>query len=174
MRLPWPAIAGGLVVAAVGAAGLIRGAMPQSVASGASNSAAGARVAVSGAFVRAPVPPTQIAAAYFTIYNTTDAADRLIGIQTGAGSTAVLHKVNPDGSMSATPDAVIPAHGRLVLTTGQSHVMIEHLFGPLEAGQTVNIELDFQTAGSINVIAPVVAPGAPAPNADPSPSGAHS
>lgn len=177
MRLQWQAVAAGVAVAVIGATGLVRGLTPDSSAGGAQSAqAAGAssRISVSGVYVRAPVPPTKIAAAYFTVYNTTDKADRLISIETGAGATAVLHKVNPDGTMSASPSgAVIPAHGSLVLTTGKNHVMIENLFGQLVAGQTVNVELDFRNAGPVNLVAPVIAPGAPAPAADPKPSGVH-
>jgi copper(I)-binding protein len=174
MRLPWQAVVGGTAIAALGAAGLIRGAMPQSVAAGNAPSAAGP-IVVTGAYVRAPVPPTQIAAAYFTARNTTGTDDRLTDIQTGAGATAVLHTVGADGTMSAAANgAVIPAHGSLVLSTGKAHVMIEHLFGKLVAGQTVNLELDFQNAGPIDVVAPVIAVGAPAPGAGSSPSGAPS
>jgi copper(I)-binding protein len=173
MRLPWPAVLGGTLVAALGAAGLIRGAMPQSAASTASIQSAAGPIVVTNAYVRAPVPPTPTAAAYFTVYNTTGTADRLLSVQTGAGATAELHTTGANGSMSvAANGAVIPAHGSLVLSTGNGHVMIEHLFGKLAAGQTVNLELQFQNAGPIDVVAPVIAVGAPAPNGAAAPSGA--
>jgi copper(I)-binding protein len=164
VRLPWPAVAGGALVVALGAAGLIRGAVPQSLASDSGPSAAGP-IVVTGAYVRAPVPPTKIAAAYFTVYNTTGTDDRLLQIQTGAGATSVLHIVNKDGSMSAVTNVVIPAHGSLVLSTGKAHVMIEQLFGTLAPGQIVNIALEFDHAGTIDVTAPVLAVGAPVPGA---------
>jgi periplasmic copper chaperone A len=171
VRTPWPALVGGVAVVLIGGAGLVRGAVPQHPASGSSGSGADP-IMVSGAYVRAPVPPTQIAAAYFTVHNTTGTPDRLTGISTGAGATAVLHSVDASGAMNAVTSALIPAHGTLVLSTGKAHVMIEHLFGTVAAGQHVNIELDFQRAGPIDVIAPVIAVGAPVPPAIP--SGAHS
>jgi copper(I)-binding protein len=58
---------------------------------------------------------------------------------------------------------VIPAHGKLVLSTGKGHVMIEQLFGKLLPGQSVNLELVFVRAGPIDITAPVIALGAPAP-----------
>jgi copper(I)-binding protein len=174
MRLPWPGLAAGFVVALLGVTGLVRGAMPQSSASGPSTAAADP-IVVSGAYVRAPVPPTKTAAAYFTVHNTTGTPDRLTGVVTGAGASAELHTVGPDGSMSAAANgALIPAHGSLVLSTGKGHVMIEHLYGRLVAGQHVNIELDFSNAGPIDVVAPVIAVGAPAPTGSAAPSGAHS
>jgi copper(I)-binding protein len=72
----------------------------------------------------------------------------------------------------AANGVVVPAHGSLVLSTGKGHVMISQLFGRLRAGQSVDLELDFQDAGPIDVVARVIPVGAPAPGAVP--SGAHS
>ncbi|MDT4937716.1 MAG: periplasmic copper chaperone [Pseudonocardiales bacterium] len=162
MRLSWRAAGAGVLIAAVGAAGLIRGAVPQAIATGPGNTGADP-IVVSGAFVRPPVPPASEAAAYFTVYNTTDRADTLLSVATGAGATAVLHTV-VDGQMTAVEGGVpIPAHGSLVLSVGKGHVMIGQLFGPLRAGQTVNLELTFATAGPIEVVAPVVPFGSGVP-----------
>jgi hypothetical protein len=161
--VPWPSVAAGTAVAALGAAGLIRGAMPQTVSDGSGPSTAGP-IVVTNAYVRAPVPPTKVAAAYFTVYNTTTKPDRLQSVQTGAGAISVLHSVNKDGSMSVQPNGVlVAAHGTLKLSTGKGHVMIEHLFGKLSPGDRVDIELDFERAGPIDVVAPVIAVGARPP-----------
>jgi periplasmic copper chaperone A len=173
MRIPWPAAIAGALLAAVGAAGLIRGAMPQAIASGGAASAS-APIVVSNAYVREPAPPTDAAAAYFSVYNTTARPDRLESVTSGAGATSVLH-ATVDGVMKAVPDGVvIPAHGSLVLSTGKGHVMIQQLFGKLLPGQNVNLELTFANAGPIDVTARVIALGAPAPGgaASPSTSGA--
>lgn len=177
MRLPWTAVGGGALVLAIGAAGLIRGAVPQSSASGSSQSAD--PIVVTGAYIRPPVPPTKLAAAYFTVYNTTGSDDLLQSVVTGAGGTATLHAEGPGGSMIASGNgAVIPAHGKLVLSAGQGHVMIGDIFGTLKVGQDVDIELQFRDAGPIDVVAPVIAFGSAAPTASGSPphdsSGAHS
>jgi copper(I)-binding protein len=156
MRLPWPGVAGGVVAVALGAAGLIAAAVPQS--SGAVAASPGA-VTVANAFVRAPVPPAKEAAAYFTVYNTTSAPDRITGVQTGAGATAALH----GASMKPLSGAVVPAHGKLVLRTGGMHVMIGQLFGRLRPGQFVNIDVTFVHAGSIDVVAKVLPYGATPP-----------
>jgi copper(I)-binding protein len=50
---------------------------------------------------------------------------------------------------------VIPAHGRLVLSVGHGHVMIENVFGTLKPGDNVNMTLTFEKAGTININAPV-------------------
>lgn len=165
MRIPWPAALAGTLLAAVGVAGLIRGAMPPAAAT--AGSSASAPIVVSNAYVRQPAPPTDSAAAYFTVYNTTAKADTLTEVTSGAGATSVLH-ATVDGKMTAAANGVvIPAHGSLVLSTGEGHVMIEQLFGTLRPGQSVNLELIFANAGPIDVTAPVIALGAPAPTGSP-------
>ena len=160
MRVPWlPVVAGGLA-AMLGGAGLIRAAVAQPPATA---SSAGPLV-VTDPYVRAPVPPSRTAAAYFTVDNTAGTDDRLISVETAAGATAVLHTLSPDGSMNPAPNGVvIPAHSKLVLATGKGHVMIEHVYGTLRPGERVRLELDFRRAGQLDVAAPVIAVGAPVP-----------
>ena len=97
MRIPWPAVLGGTLVAAVGAVGLIRGAVP--VATAGSNAGSPA-IVVTNAYVREPAPPTDAAAAYFTVYNTTAQDDTLRSVTSGAGATSVLHTY-VNGTMTA-------------------------------------------------------------------------
>jgi hypothetical protein len=119
---------------------------------------------VGGAYVRAPAPPTDAAAAYFTVYNTTATPDRLETVVSGAGASAVLHVQTAKGMVVSPDGPVIPAHGSLVFKTGGGHVMIEQLYGTLTAGQSVSLELTFEKAGIVDVTAPVIALGAPAPS----------
>lgn len=162
MRIPVTTLVAAVAVVALGGAGLIRGAMPLAAPTGGGTSNS-APIVVTGAYVREPAPPTDAAAAYFTVYNTTGTADRLLSVTTGAGAVSVLHTL-VNGSMVATANGVeIPPHGSFTLTTGNGHVMIEKLFGPLKPGQSVNLALTFASAGTIDVSAPVIALGAPAP-----------
>ncbi|HEY7008885.1 MAG TPA: copper chaperone PCu(A)C [Jatrophihabitantaceae bacterium] len=158
MRMPWPVVVGGVALAVVGAAGLIWGAVPVRSGGGGTNNVD--PIVVTNAYVRPPAPPTKTAAAYFTIYNTTGTPDRLLSVTTGAGAESVLHTAG----MKPAPDGiVVPAHGKLVLSTGDGHVMIEQLFGPLLPGETVNMNLQFENAGVVPVTAKVIALGAPVP-----------
>ncbi|WP_375482412.1 copper chaperone PCu(A)C [uncultured Jatrophihabitans sp.] len=162
MKISALAVAGAVLVAGLGVAGFAVG---QTSPSRADTSSGPGQVSVVGAYVRAPVPPTKLAAGYFTVYNTTSAPDRLVSVQTGAGASAVLHVGTVGGGMApvGANGVVVPAHGRLVLSTGNGHVMIGQLFGPVKAGQTVDMTLQFEKAGTVNVVAPVIAVGAPAP-----------
>ena len=149
-------------VAVVGFAGLIRGAVPQAV-SGGLGGAATDPIVVSGAYVREPASP-DVAAAYFTVYNTTGTDDTLISVASGAGESAALMTEDAGGGMQESAAGLrIPAHSSVTLKPGKGHVMIEHLVGTLLPGQYVNLELDFANAGPVNVSAPVIAINAEPP-----------
>ena len=169
MRRPPVLIAVAGVVAVVGLAGLIRGAVPPAAAgSGGTPSApAAAPIVVTNAYVREPASP-DVAAAYFTISNTTDTDDTLIGVDSGAGKTTALHN---SAMAEMTGGLRIPAHSSVTLSPGNGHVMIQDLLGPLQPGQTVNLQLTFAHNIPLIVEAPVIAINAPAPGASPSPSG---
>ena len=143
----------GVAVAALGLAGLVRGAVPQSSASSIQSASP---IVVSEAWIAAPVPPTQAAAGYFTAYNSTNRPQTLLSVVTGAGESNVLHTAN----MSAETGGVqIPAHGRLVLSPGNGHVMITQLIGTVKAGQNVSMQLTFENLPPVAVTAKVYAPG---------------
>jgi hypothetical protein len=146
--------AAAVIVTVLGVAGLARGASPQSsgTAGATSNSPP---IVVTGAYVRQPASP-DLAAAYFTIYNTTGVADTLLSADSGAGEESVLH-TETNGSMKLVPNGVlIPAHGSVTFKPTTGHVMIEKLFGPLLPGQTVDLDLTFANAGQVIVEAPVI------------------
>jgi copper(I)-binding protein len=152
MRTSWPAVAAGLLVAALGAAGLIRGAQSQSPAS----TLVPAQIAVTDAYVRTLPHPAHSAAAYFTIFNTTSSDDRLLSVASGAGAKAMLELANAKGALQVPANGVVVhAHGSLVLGPKRGRVMIEGVYGTLKPGQNVDLELSFQNAGPIDVIAQV-------------------
>jgi len=150
MRPSWPALGAGVLVAALGAAGLIRGAQSQSSASGAPP----APIVVTNATVHALSGHT--AAAYFTVYNTTDEDDRLTEVASGAGANAVLQLAGAGGRLHARPQGVVVhAHDSLVIGPHKGRVMIEGVFGTLRRGQSVDLQLSFATAGPVDVVAEV-------------------
>jgi copper(I)-binding protein len=152
------------VVAVLGMAGLIRGAVPQVTGSGVGGAATDP-IVVSGAYVREPASP-DVAAAYFTVYNTTGTDDTLTGVASGAGADAMIMSEDSSGGMHLSAAGLrIPAHSSVTLSPGKGHVMIEHLFGTLRPGQYVNLQLTFANAGPVNLSAPVIAIRAPAPTA---------
>jgi copper(I)-binding protein len=151
------------VLAVLGMAGLIRGAVPQVAGTGVGGAATDP-IVVSGAYVREPASP-DVAAAYFTVYNTTGTDDILTGVASGAGADATVMSEDGGGMRVSAAGLRIPAHSSVTLSPGKGHVMIEHLFGTLRPGQYVNLQLTFANAGPVNVSAPVIAIRAPAPTA---------
>jgi hypothetical protein len=162
LRPPWTLIAAAIAVL-LGMAGLVRGSLPQSSADGGVGTTVQA-ITVGGAYVREPANDVN-AAAYFTVYNSTDAADTLTSVTSGAGAQASLHtEVNGAMQLNAA-GLVVPAHSTVSLSPGLGHVMIEQLYGPIKKGQTVNLQLTFARAGQILVTAPVIGVSDPAPTA---------
>jgi copper(I)-binding protein len=163
-RPPLSLLAAAAVVL-VGFAGLVRGALPQTVSRATGSVAQSAPIVISGAYVREPANGIN-AAAYFTIYNTTGVADSLVSVASGAGSQTSLHTEDAGGDMQMnTGGLTIPAHGSYSLVPGKGHMMIEKLYGPVRAGQSVNLELTFAQAGEVLVTAPVIGITALAPSA---------
>ena len=163
MRPRFSLVAAGVVVL-LGLAGLVRGAVPQSAPKPASTTAT-APIVIGGAYIREPANGVN-AAAYFTVFNTTDAPDTLTTVVSGAGAQTTLHSEVANGNMTIDANGlVIPAHGSVSLSPGKGHAMIEKLYGALKPGQTVNLSLTFAKAGTVLVTAPVIAIAAAAPSA---------
>jgi copper(I)-binding protein len=162
-RIPLSLIAAAIAVL-MGMAGLVRGAIPQSAASDNTSGTPTAAIVVGGAYVREPATD-QNAAAYFTIFNTSDSADVLTSVTSGAGSQTTLH-AEVNGAMVITAQGLtIAAHSQVSLSPGKGHAMIQGLYGQLKPGQSVNLQLEFEHNGTILVTAPVIAIAAPAPTA---------
>ena len=160
-RFPLP-LAAAVLLTVAGLAGLVRGATPQAAGTdAAAPPVPRGPIVVSGAYVREPANGIN-AAAYFTIYNTTEVPDVLTTVQSGAGAQASLH-VESSGAMQDSAGLSIPARGSAALSPGKGHVMIEKLYGPLKPGQSVNFQLTFAKAGQLLLTAPVIAVTAPAP-----------
>lgn len=99
-------------------------------------------------------------AAYMTIINPTDAADRLVSASSPAAKVGELHETVNDGGvmrMIPQPDGFeIPAKGMVELKPGGKHVMLIDLVAPLEIGQEIQITLTFEQAGEMILTVPVM------------------
>jgi periplasmic copper chaperone A len=180
MSRPSLSVLAAAVVLAAGLVGVVRGAQPDSTAAGSSTSLGSSStgsmagmagmanmspdmaIQVTGAYVRQPANRIN-AAVYFTIYNLSDTPDTLVSATSGAGARTSVHTETAAG-MQGSAGLSVPAHGNLALTPGKGHVMIEQLYGPVLAGQTVNLQLTFARAGVVLVVAPVIGVTAPAPS----------
>lgn len=115
-------------------------------------------VVVEGGVIAAPVVEGP-AALYLTIVNTGAIADTLVSVYASGVGSAAIHRQMPDSGalvrMEPLPELPIPADSAVRMAPGRLHVMLEG-DGRLSPGDTVAIELDFRTAGTLLVSVPVV------------------
>lgn len=121
-------------------------------------------VMVMGAFARASATPVAKAgAAYFTVMNHGEAADRLVAVTSPAASRVQLHLTRMDGDvmrMEPVDRLEIPPGGKVELRPGGFHLMLTGLVAPLKEGDTFEVVLQFQNAGDVKVTIPVGSPSA--------------
>lgn len=100
-------------------------------------------------------------AAYMTLVNNGNTADRLISATTDVAQVVELHTVEMEGNvmkMRPVEQIDIPANGQVELRPGGLHVMLIDLKQSLKEGDTVNLTLILEHAGEIAVQAPVRQP----------------
>ena len=116
-------------------------------------------VMVMDAFARASAVSTAKAGAvYMTLTNQGAVPDRLLKITTPAAASASLHEsAEKDGVASMRPvEALeIPAGGSVELKPGGYHVMLMGLKAPLKKGDMIMLQLNFEHAGLVDVMAHV-------------------
>jgi protein SCO1/2 len=88
-------------------------------------------------------------AVYVTIDNAGD-DDTLVGARSPAAGAVTIMQTEPGGSMSEGTDIDIPS-GTTELANGGVHVMLEGLSAPLEAGDTIELQLELEKAGTVSV-----------------------
>jgi copper(I)-binding protein len=116
-------------------------------------------VMVKEAFARASAVPTAKAGTvYMTLTNNSSKVDYLLSVTTAASDTAQLHEsVAKDGVATMQPvEALeIPAGGTVELRPGGTHIMLTGLKAPLKKGDMIMLELKFEQAGTVEVMAHV-------------------
>jgi copper(I)-binding protein len=100
-------------------------------------------------------------AAYFTVDNHSEHADRLISVATDKARAAELHQSKADASgmmqMLPLPEGIaIPGKTVVELAPGGLHVMLLG-FAPPAEGEAVTLTLTFERSGEITVEAPLEA-----------------
>ena len=113
-------------------------------------------ITVERAFV--PTPAGANGALYFEVANEGDGADHLIGASTSVADEAGLHRTtsSDDGlmGMERVEDLEIPAGETVTLEPGGLHVMLMDV-DDLEEGDSVEVDLEFETSGVVTVEAEV-------------------
>ncbi|GAB2894130.1 copper chaperone PCu(A)C [Streptomyces mayteni] len=134
------------------AAALLAGALALGLA-GCSGGEAAPELRASGAYI--PEPPGQdVAGAFLTVENTGDADDTLLSVTSEVAGTVEIHET-VDNAMRQVDSLPVPADGELHLDRGGNHVMLLDLSRRLVEGETVSLELRFETADPITLDVPV-------------------
>lgn len=129
-------------------------------------SAAGEGLSVQDAWSRASSGAHKTGAAYLTIVNSGDSADRLVAASTPAAERAELHAhLHEGGVMRMRQVEAIEVHpgAPAVLAPGGLHVMLFGLTKRLVEGDGFPLTLRFEKAGERTVQVAVRSPGAGAP-----------
>jgi copper(I)-binding protein len=111
------------------------------------------------AFARASATPTaKTGAAYVSLMNHAQEADRLVGASSPAAKSAEIHKTEEaDGvfkMMPAGPLELGPM-ATLEMKPGGYHIMLMGLAQPLKKGDEIEVTLTFEKAGDLKVKVPV-------------------
>src|SRR5918999_3139779 len=134
-RLGFLFAAAGFVVFGVGAGLLAAGAGP--AASAASDRP---RLSVTGAHI--PQPASKEVAAYVTVRNSGDTADKLLGVRTDVSTIVMLHR-GSGGNMALAGAVPLPAHRDVALDGGGLHLMIMEPSRALRQGDKVRLTFVF-------------------------------
>jgi copper(I)-binding protein len=114
---------------------------------------------IADAWVRPPMGPGQPAAGYMTITAPSGGADALIGASSPVAAAVEIHETSTDasGMMGMRPvDRVeLPSGSPVALEPGGYHLMLMNLDGDLEAGDTIDLVLEFENAGEKTVRAAI-------------------
>lgn len=115
------------------------------------------------AWARATPPGLTVGAAYVTLTGGAE-PDRLVGASSPRASMVQIHVIvesNGVAGMREVDGVDVPAGRTVVLAPGGTHLMLMGLDGPLVAGQSLPLTLEFERAGRIDVVAQVRPAGDP-------------
>lgn len=116
-----------------------------------------AEILIEDAWARATPPGARTGAIYLTLAND-GAADSLVGAATGAADRAELHTHVHENGMMAMREVeaiALPAGGEARLEPHGDHVMLFGLRGPLVAGESLSLTLQFHAHEPVTLEVPI-------------------
>ena len=120
-----------------------------------------AEVTVTDATVRLLPPSVPNTAAYFSIQNSSDTSQTLIGASADFATKAEIHNhvlMNDMMSMQQQSEVVLKPGESVQFSPGGLHIMLFGLKQPLREGQSVSFSLQTKEGESISIIANVARP----------------
>jgi copper(I)-binding protein len=123
------------------------------VLAGCGSDGSAADLSVSAAYMPQPVSDS-MAAGFLTISNDGGSKDELTSVTSDVAGSVTVHET-VGGAMEEVDTLDVPAHGRLVLSSGGNHLMFEKLKRKPKQGEKVTVELHFAESGTVEVEMPV-------------------
>ena len=127
--------------------------------------AAKANIEVTDGWSRATPANATTAAIYFRVVSVKD-PDRMIGAKSAMAEKAEMHSTTNTGGtarMAPVTAVAIPAAGTVGFSPAGNHIMLTGLKAPLRQGDSFLIQLDFEKAGTHNVVVRIAAANALGP-----------
>lgn len=116
-------------------------------------------VELTGGFTKAMLPGQPVGGGFVTIHNTGAADDRLISAESPSAGRVELHEMvmqNDVMKMRQLNDGIaVPAGTTVELKPGGLHLMFMDVKKPFVEGETVNLKLTFEKAGTVDLILPI-------------------
>jgi periplasmic copper chaperone A len=103
---------------------------------------------VTDAWVREGPPAARVLGGFMTISNAADKDDVLMSVSSSDFNMVEMHKtemVDGVGRMILQERIVVPAGGQVVLKPGSYHLMLMKAQRPLKAGDSIMVELSFES-----------------------------
>lgn len=125
-----------------------------------------AQLYVDDAYVRLPAVAGRPGVAYFTLHGA-EGATRLLSVTSPVVIKSELHEsMQHSGTMSMAPikEVTVPAKATITFAPGGKHVMLFNINKRIAPGKTMPLVFNFANNERIEVDAPVIAAGDPAPN----------
>ncbi len=116
--------------------------------------AAAAGMKLESAWARSSPPGAQVAAVYLRIDNTGGKSDRLLTIRSDVAASAEVHRTTVvEGIARMRPVSTLHVGTNEVVAfePGGLHIMLFGLKQPLVAGQTFELKMQFEMAGTLQV-----------------------
>ena len=123
-------------------------------------------IEIDQAWAKATPPKATVGAIYLTMRNRSDAADRLVGVDSSVSERVEVHRVTVENgvmNMQRIIEGVeLPPGGEVCLEPGGLHLMLIGLTAPLVEGQTITLRLEFERSDTVTAevgVGPIGATG---------------
>jgi hypothetical protein len=126
-------------------------------------------IVITAPFARATPAGAQVAGGYLTIVNGGQTPDRLVSLTADISARPELHEMKMEnGTMvmrQLEKGIPLPPGAKVELKPGGLHLMFMSITRQLKPGESVRATLEFEKAGKVDVVFPVVPIGGQAPAA---------